>query len=142
MIQEEYVSYEVAKLLSKRGFQMNPDTSYWKIDSNDIKYWVSRIGAYTNDPNNKTAFFIPKDSYPCPTQQMAMRLLREVHKVHIIAEPCLGLDDESENLDFNRWFWTILKEEGEYKPIRRIDEYSTYEDAVEAAIKYCLENFI
>jgi hypothetical protein len=70
-----------------------------------------------------------------------MKWLREVHGSHIIAEPCLGEGNEP-NLSFNRWFWTILKEDGEYKPIRRIDEFKTYELAVEAAIKYCLEHLI
>lgn len=142
MIQEAYVSYEVAKLLKEKGFMMNPDISHWNISPDGTMYWVSHIGAYSSNPNSETAYYLPKDSCPCPTQQMAMRYLREVHKVHIIAEPCLGSDDKSENLDFDRWFWTILKEEGEYKPIRRIDEYPSYEKAVEAAIKYCLENLI
>ncbi len=72
---------------------------------------------------------------------MACKWLREVYKIHIIAEPCLG-EGEEENLCFKRWFWTILKEEGEYKPIRRIDEYESYELAIATAIKYCLENLI
>ena len=70
-----------------------------------------------------------------------MRWLREVHKVHIIVEPGLGKGNKP-NLSFNRWFWAILKEEGEYKPIRQIDEFPTYEQACEAAIKYCLEHLI
>lgn len=127
MIKEEYVSFEIAKLLKYKGFDQNCATYY--LDGQVWRHYHGEV--------------IPKDKqiYAAPTQSMAMKWFREVHNIHIIAEPCLGEGNEP-NLSFNRWFWTILKEEGEYKPIRRIDEFPTYEKACEAAIKHCLEHLI
>lgn len=110
---EDYCSKEIYRLLIEKGFDGEVHTTF-----DDEGY-----------------------TQPSVSLQMAMKWLREVRKIHIIAEPCLGEGNES-NLSFNRWFWTILKEEGEYKPIRQIDEFPTYEEACEAAIKYSLENLI
>lgn len=130
VITEDYVSFETAKLLEEKGFD------------------ELTIGTYNKDGKLVFLFLTPnnwnsKFGTPicAPTLQMTMKWLRVVHKIHIIAEPCFGEENES-NLSFNKWFWTILKEEGEYKPIRKIDEFSTYEQACETAIKYCLENLI
>ena len=127
MTKEEYVSFEVARLLKDKGFDQNCATYY--LDGQVWRHYHSEV--------------IPKGKqiYAAPTQAMAMKFLREVHKIHIVAEPCLG-EGFDDTLYFNRWFWTILKEEGEYKPIRKIDEFPTYEQACEAAIKYCLENLM
>ena len=144
MITEDYVSFEVARLLKDKGFDEHCFC---------INYPLPEGGHHNiilpNLLNNSIIPFTDEykfcrykeDFITIPTLQIAMKWLREVHKVHIIAEPCLGEGSEP-NLSFNRWFWTILKEEGEYKPIRKIDEFSTYEQACEAAIKYCLENLI
>ena len=127
-IEEDYVSFETAKLLKEKGFDKDFDADivkWYNVDKGDENLWS----------------LVDFRVYKCPSLAMMMKWLREVHKIHIIAEPCLGEGNEP-NLSFNRWFWTILKEEGEYKPIRKIDEFSTYEQACEAAIKYCLENLI
>lgn len=34
MVTEDYVSFEVAKLLKEKGFEYNPEESYWLIDAN------------------------------------------------------------------------------------------------------------
>lgn len=75
MTKEQYVSYEVARLLHENGLQMNPETDYWKIGPDGHMYFMSSIGAYTDNPNNQYAYYRTKDSYPAPTQQMAMRWL-------------------------------------------------------------------
>ena len=126
MIEEQYVSFETAKLLVQKGFDFNNAYTHYYTLNGEI---IERNKGYE------------LNVAPRVTQQMAMRWLREVHHIHIIAEPCLGEGNEP-NLSFNRWFWTILKEEGEYKPIRKIDEFPTYEEACEAAIKYCLTELI
>lgn len=131
MITEDYVNFEIAKLLREKGF---------KESTLAYAYGQDMI-AYYSQPKVTDDYKVEAGRYPLPTLQMACKWLREVHKVHIIAEPCLG-EGFDNNLSFNRWFWTILKEEGEYKPIRKIDEFSTYEQACEDAIKYCLENLI
>ena len=67
---------------------------------------------------------------------MAMKWLREVHNlyVNIWTDP---KDFESNNFDiiFRAQVYNGTSNYGTY-------EFSTYEEACEAAIKYCLENLI
>ena len=129
MITEDYVSFEVAKLLEDKGFDEYSRGSYDGL----MKFHEREKSHNLELPPNTEVI--------APTLQMTMKWLREVHNIHIIAEPCFKEGIEAE-LDFNRWFWTIFIESGEYKPIRQINEFPTYEKACEAAIKYCLENLI
>ena len=101
MITEDYVSFETAKLLKEKGF-----------DEECQQYY----GDYR---------------YPCPTLQMAMKWLREVHNI--------AIETEWEHL----WYayikpMTSKPSEEDYYQC----ESSKYEEACEAAIKYCLENLI
>ena len=137
MIQEEYVGYEVAKLLNENGFTMNPDVSRWNIGQDNTMYWVSCIGAYSSIPNNKTAYYLPKDSYPCPTQQMAMRWLREVHKIDIVIDVY-----SKHSWDDTTDYCVSIFSHGHRIMRDRYNVFDTYEDACEAAAKYCLENLI
>ena len=147
-ITEDYVSFETAKLLKEKGFPQEYDIYHSMVyneEDYEDEYEVQRMVLETKLVKAGTLSSypvgVPEPKCYCCTLQMAMKWLREVHKLHIIAEPCLGEGNEP-NLSFNRWFWTILKEEGEYKPIRNIDEFSTYEQACEEAILYCLKNLI
>ena len=67
-----------------------------------------------------------------PTQAMAMRWLREAYNIFI-------------GIDFNRYGnnykYHIVHNPVEIEDVRGHNFY-TYEDACEAAIKYCLENLI
>ena len=141
MITDDYVSFEVAKLLKDKGF--NGKCKYYYIQTKEMFEIDTRYhtALTTQELLNLQIIGEKEDRYAAPTQAITMRWLREVHKVHIIAEPCLGKGNEL-NLSFNRWFWTILIESGEYKPIRKIDEFPTYEQACEDAIKHSLKYLI
>lgn len=128
MITEDYVSFEIAKLLKEKGFRGQGEHFYEdnKI-TNFINYWRK---------------ITPEQRYEAieaPTLQMAMKWLREKCKLCIepyrtacgylytisaipygtcIYNPTDGGDDE----DSGQW--------------------TTYEKVVEEAIKYCLENII
>lgn len=67
------------------------------------------------------------------TQQMAMRWLREVYKIDISIYPYGNYS--SDNYQFDVY-------ENRHLIVSKDDGYMTYEEAVEAAIKYCLENLI
>ena len=123
MITEDYVSFETAKLLKDKGFNEMTELAYEIEDGhirNDlpVSYWRnSEIGKY---------------KFSCPTLQMAMKWLREVHHLHITV---FSSSQES-------WMYRVTKphqtlEEGCYG-----EDYTSYEEACEAAIKYCLENLI
>ena len=106
MITEDYVSFEVAKLLKEKGF-----------DEECQKYY----GDY---------------KYPCPTLQMAMKWLREVHGIDIPIDIRFWTDDEG--VDVKSWRYTVYHTD----EIEDFGQSDTYEEAAEAAVKYCLENLV
>ena len=127
-ITEDYISYETAKLLKEKGFDIPCDYAY----------------------NNKASYFkIDRSNFDevyCfrPSLAMAMKWLREVHKIHIIIHYSAFLYGK------HPYYWSIYKIDTTPKANAQIEistnthDYSFvyYETACEAAIKYCLENLI
>ena len=133
---EDYCSYEVAKLLKEKGFD-NPCLSY---------FWSEGIDtSYTDIP------FTQKNMYEGqilrPTHQMAMKWLRDVHELFIQIGYYKDWDEDADGKKLGSWYyWGIdifylpsgLRVDSEMIT----DQYDTYEDAVEAALKYCLTKLI
>ena len=123
MITEDYVSFEVAKLLKEKGFNekciatYNLATGTFKVEE-VYQDWTTRWKVYVS----------------APTLQMTMKWLREVHNLHIIIECGYG----------NRlmYFSNIKNALTNDSLPNDTGYYSTYEQACEATIKYCLENLI
>ena len=125
-ITEDYVSFETAKLLKEKGFDVKCDKCYAYFADDDI-----RILHLTYE---KPAQLLSEDRYPCITIQIVMKWLREVQNIAIVVTPSM--------------FWgkynTHIYEKGNEYPIG-FDGSSlcpSYEQAVEGAIKHCLENLI
>ena len=129
-ISEDYISFETAKLLKGKGFEYNPDESYWLIDADNKMYWVSRIGAYDYVDVPTESFQRPKNGYRLVTQATAMKWLREVHHIFIRV-----IQSHIEYCTCEIYY-DIVK----YHQFR--ESFNSYEEACEAAIKYCLENLI
>ena len=126
-ITEDYVSFEVAKLLKEKGF----DEPCLMCYTSDKK--LGNYGHY-NSYKNSDVF-----SLTAPTIQMAMRWLREVHKYIIeIHYGNVGSSIEPKI----QWWWELENKQGEFLDGNIIDGNTTYEQACEAAIKYCLENLV
>ena len=136
-ITEDYVSYETAKLLKEKGFEYNPDESYWLIDADNKMYWISRIGAYDYVDDPTESFQRPKNGYRLMTQAMAMKWLREVHSLYIDIVTSFSQDGIYYTFSCSNTMDLIQGTKG-----TSYHEYQTYEEAGEAAIKYCLENLI
>ena len=139
MTEEAYVSFEVAKLLKEKGFEIDTSKDYWKIGEDGTMYFMCSIGAYTSDINEKFAFYRPADTYPCPTQQMAMRWLREEYKLYtqiMLDSWALG--------SHSGYYIVIQATDSDFEEVSPCEQvfYKTHEEACEAAIKYCLENLI
>ena len=134
MITENYVSFDVAKLLKDKGF--NESIRCWYDNFQDFHEEGVRM--------NNTDCLPP--TIMCPTLQMAMKWLREVHNLHVDSSIYIDTDGDSEHeYTYTYWDWLIFNSESG----RRIAEpqigcgrYDSYEQACEAAIKYCLENLI
>ena len=77
----------------------------------------------------------------CPTHQMAMKWLREEHDIFIYIEPFIT----TSGLQGYKPYCTKIDREFMWiNPLRKYSNTSsyTYEEAVEAALKYSLENLV
>ena len=143
-ITEDYVSFEIAKLLKEKGFDESTSMVYMSYDH------LCKLNRY-DSIRNSNYNDITKNyfEYTAPTLQMAMKWLREVYNivigVNVLNENNKGNTDYS-NPDRWWYFWEFTDTKGVYKeelhPDPLSNEYSTYEEAAEAAIKYCLENLV
>lgn len=126
MITEDYVSYKVTRLLQEKGFDEVCFACYEYFVSGVTLYqgWLFEYKGYSVHNTNERV--------KCPTIQMALKWLREVHHLHITI---FSSSQES-------WMYRITRphqklEDGEYG-----EDFYSYEQAAEAAIQYCLENLI
>ena len=129
MITEDYVSFEIAKLLKEKGFNEPCIATYHSVTKNFeveevYQDWTTRWKAYIS----------------APTLQMAMKWLREVHNISIeVVYDCSN--DKTETISW--WFANIKHiNPGSSKENDCLTAYDSYEEACEAAIKYCLQNLI
>lgn len=123
MITEDYCSYEIAKLLKEKGFDVPIWTRYEgsnKVIFGDKYNW--------NDSLN--------GQISAPTHQMVLKWLRGKGIYITIVY--------GDYPSLKKVFWTpqIDSLEGFDLPDNFYAEYNTYEEAVEAAIKYYLEKMI
>lgn len=129
MIQEAYCSFETCKRLKEKRFDV-PCIAHWFVGkANNFS-----ICSYPQNWNRIKSRF---EWVSMPTLQMACRWLREVHGLFIL----IGNDD----LDWNWQIFDIKNRDKNLDPICKSESYGgidSYEEAVEAAIKYCLENLI
>ena len=128
MIKEAYVSFEVAKLLKEKGFNVPCLRVYDKNGIICIRYSGFDI------PHNYTNTLL----YLCPTHQMAMAWLREVHNIFIVIEPNLYDYINEKNSSYMCSLW---QGDNYYEKLLSKD-FPSYEEAVEATLKYVLENLI
>lgn len=129
---EQYVDFDTAKLLKKKGFN-------WRVHANYpvIGEYIGKRQYLTNsvlrDTPRGTDFNLDDGAWiSCPTQAMVCRWLREVHKLDIIIfHERLG----------NDFYWARI-ETFPYVEHQQEKEYATWEESCEAAIKYCLEKLV
>lgn len=149
-ISEDYVSFETAKLLKEKGF--DEETEYIYSNNGELLR-LNHFGIkdLTNtDCNGYHTWQFPIEGVAsiisAPTLQMAMKWLREVYNIFIDASI---FKDSSEDADGNvvdEWVFysydIYASLDGHLIYSFDDGQYDTYEEACEAAIKYCLENLI
>ena len=132
-ITEDYVSFEIAKLLREKGFN-EPCNAYW--------FYMINAEPIFNDNMPRQVYNNKSDTIEiigCPTLQMAMKWLREVHN--------LCIEPYRTACGYLYTISTIPYGSCKCNPQKGGDDeycgqWTTYEGACEAAIKYCLENLI
>ena len=136
MITEDYVSFEIAKLLKEKGFDEPCAWQYYTYwEGGELKNYERPV---LLDKMLKNSQVIDKDNATAPTLQMAMKWLREVHKLFI----------QTWILSENGYWFNIIKlldnyyHKDLYSTGLKDIYYSTEEEAVEAAIEYCLKHLI
>lgn len=126
MITEDYVSFETAKLLKEKGFK---EITQGYINADKEVYML---------PFQQGVYELSSKQYPYPTLQMAMKWLRDVHKKVINVEYIDFLEHGEV------WSYSILDRNTFHEFTEKSESFTehSYEEACEAAIKYCLENLI
>jgi hypothetical protein len=123
-ITEDYVSFELAKLLKDKGFDEYTFSDYSEegvIGFNEVETRIAK-------------------GYQRPTLQMAMKWLRNVHNINIDIETCYTYYNENENFRVTGYEFSVhSKYDSCYEDYKICN---SYEQACEAAIRYCLENLI
>ena len=120
IIEEDYVSFETAKLLKEKGFD-SPCMGRYSVRSREFHLDCTKM--YNNGGLFECA---------APSQSMTMKWLRKVYNFHIWVEP--NHDKEGlYNAHVKVGWWS-----NNWGGVG----YNTYEQACEAAIKYCLEHLI
>ena len=129
MITEDYVSYETAKLLKEKGFDVSEIDAYFPF----VYYANGKMDFYDDD----NPLFVCE----AITLQMAMKWLRneKYYYIQVMLDgwACGG---------HSGYYVVIQKTDSNFEMMLQdaVDDvfYQTYEEAVESAIKYCLENLI
>lgn len=122
MIKEAFCSFEVSKLLREKGF----DEPCWLKYDNEGYLSFNRVG-YINSEK-------PCDDFCAlaPTHQMAMSWLREVHGIYIVFF----------HTNKSGWWYNITDMKDSYVFYSSEKTMCSYEEIVESALKYVLENLI
>ena len=124
MIEEDYVSFETAKLMKEKGFD---EPCVKKVTRGVI-------------PDVLVIEASEESSYPQPTIQIAMKWLREVHNLFIFISTWL----KHKNGTVQYYYEIRNLNDKDFETIAgtTITEFDSPEKTSEAAIKYCLENLI
>ena len=125
MIKEDYCSYEVAKILKEKGFNESCYTCYVEKEISHYDY-------------SSTNYELIDGVISCPTIQMAMKWLREEKNIFIVIEPHAYDYINEKNKSYACSLWV----NDNYYEYIESKNYPSYEEAVEAALKDCLENLI
>ena len=128
MVTEDYVSFEIAKLLKEKGFNENTDKQF---NSDKI------VGDYNITDRSRH----PERYLDAPTLQMATKWLRQEKHYYIQ----VMLDSWAYG-SHSGYYVVIQKTDSEFEIMLadKLDKvfYDEPEEACEAAIKYILENLI
>lgn len=122
MLTEDYCSFEIAKLLKEKGFDGECIGCYWDSKKTfDINY----------EPLSYSDGDLRDEVIIAPTHQMAMKWLREkgYHIVVFTDSPRYEVKIQDLN-------------DGSFNVSGITRTYDTYEEAVEATLKYCLTKLI
>ena len=141
-MEDEIVSLETAMLLKEKGF--NEPCSHYYEDNDLYKlgyYHGEGTGFVRNNSPIDGRFLCEKMQCTAPTQSLAQKWLRETYHITFNANPhsndgkiiyvvTIKVISSNKYIDFNVMMDTSNK----------AIMFKTYEDAIEAGLKYCLKS--
>ena len=127
MIHEEICTYEVCKLAKEKGFPQDVFGTYEMKSSCYLE-----DGRYYKD-----GCICPiENAYTAPTQSLLQRWLREEKNIHIAVFPNLRNSYEYD------WIVYIRGKECWLPTYSALNDFATYELALEDALAYSLKNLV
>lgn len=141
-MEDDMVSFETAMILKEKGF--NEPCSYYYEDDDLYKlgyYHGDGTGFVRNNSPIDGRFLCEKMQCTAPTQSLAKKWLRETRDITFNANPhsndgkiiyvvTIKVISSNKYIDFNVMMDTSNK----------AIMFKTYEDAIEAGLKYCLKS--
>lgn len=122
MIEEQFVSFDTAKLLKEAGFDVPVYKHYTKTGA----IWTSAMPEKHNDKMDYMCF-------PCPTQALAARWLREVHGIHVYADMAYS------KLMEGKWVYLIRFTDKTENPYKCVGWSNSYEEALEEGLREAIK---
>lgn len=147
MVQEQYVSFEVAKLLKEKGFRAITNR-YYNAQYDEIRTVSDTFMMDWNDEERMSKVFMP-GSIAIPTQQMACAWLRLVHHIHVCPEYKAFFQERPKKV-YHCWCCKIVGIDRYFKRgINEVDvldpdyfffhDAKTYHESYEDACNECIE---
>lgn len=135
MIEEQYVSFDTAKMLKEAGFREHCRCMYFPDKDGSHKICQNIIADYnvTDDEKYEAGdYYGYGDCYLAPTQALAARWLREEHNIMIVP----FFDDY-----MGEWYYVIdgVKKQSGIKCVQSASDYDNYEEALEAGLRHSLK---
>lgn len=126
MIEEQYVTFETAKLLRKNGFAVKCHSYYLK-DGNRFEHCAQEV--------------LPRGEavYACPTQAVAMRWLREAYNIAVTPIPFRYPGVWQNILVF---LGEPMEKDDKYDICQLRKKHTSYEEAAEAGIQYVVKDVV
>jgi hypothetical protein len=133
MIKEDYVSFETAKLLKKKGFDWEcACISHPQCGMSLLGHMINNTGLQLT---READLCIDKENLlTIPTLQMTVKWFLKKYNIFI----CVLFLEESDGYGYT--IENIVKKK--YVVTSKNSSYKEPEEACEAAIRYCLENLI
>ena len=141
-MEDQIVSLETAMLLKEKGFNEPCCRFYEDNELRELNYYQGNGAGFVrnNSPINDM-MYCEEMQCTAPTQSLAQKWLREIHHITFNANPhsdnekiiyvvTIKVISNKKHIDFNVMMTTSNK----------AIMFKTYEEAIEAGLKYCLKS--
>ena len=136
-IEEDYVSFEIAKLLKEKGFDCETNDKYTLMYPNGIQVGME---FHSKDFDNELVRTFVK--VKMPTQSLAIKWIKENFKIYvdiIFKSEDFALFGETTEIFWDYWIFYPLSK---HEEVSGTEFYDSPEKATDAALLYILQNFI